>query len=103
MSNHRSIIPLSLLCSCLSHTIVAYAQQPTVPLTLDKSIPMSKVEGRIDHLAVDIAGQRLFVAALGNNSVELLDLKAGSTIGAVTATTSSGIRQAIWRQTYPRG
>src|SRR5204862_1501663 len=29
---------------------------------------------------VDIAGQRLFVAALGNNTVEVLDLKSGKTL-----------------------
>jgi DNA-binding beta-propeller fold protein YncE len=37
-------------------------------------IALRGVEGRIDHLAVDVAGNRLFVAALGNNSVEVLDL-----------------------------
>jgi DNA-binding beta-propeller fold protein YncE len=49
-------------------------------LTLDKAIPMPKVNGRIDHLAADVPGQRLFVAALGNNTVEVIDLKAGRTL-----------------------
>ncbi len=40
------------------------------------SIPMPGVEGRIDHLAVDVPGKRLFVAALGNNTVEVLDIAA---------------------------
>jgi DNA-binding beta-propeller fold protein YncE len=31
------------------------------------------VEGRFDHMAIDLAAQRLFVAALGNNSLEVLD------------------------------
>jgi DNA-binding beta-propeller fold protein YncE len=31
------------------------------------------VEGRIDHLSVDIPGKRLFVAALGNGTIEVLD------------------------------
>ena len=31
----------------------------------------------IDHLAVDLRAERLFVAALGNNTVEVLDLKTG--------------------------
>jgi DNA-binding beta-propeller fold protein YncE len=35
---------------------------------------MPGVEGRIDHLTVDINGKRLFVAALGNNTAEVLDL-----------------------------
>ncbi|HEX5400537.1 MAG TPA: YncE family protein [Verrucomicrobiae bacterium] len=46
-------------------------------LQLVRTIPLPNVEGRIDHMAVDAAGQRLFVAALGNNTVEVVDLKAG--------------------------
>src|SRR5436190_19651801 len=64
----------------LSILLSANAQGATAPLTLDKRIPLEKVEGRIDHMAADVAGQRLFVAALGNNTVEVLDLKAGKTI-----------------------
>lgn len=45
------------------------------PLTLVGTIDLPGVEGRIDHLAVDTAAQRLYVAALGNNTVEVLDLK----------------------------
>src|SRR5207247_10648765 len=44
---------------------------------------LPQVEGRIDHLAFDAAGQRLFVAALGNNTVEVLDLKSNSHIKSV--------------------
>jgi DNA-binding beta-propeller fold protein YncE len=46
------------------------------PLRLVGSIPLPRVEGRIDHLALDAHAQRLFVAALGNGTVEVLDLKA---------------------------
>jgi DNA-binding beta-propeller fold protein YncE len=35
------------------------------------------VEGRIDHFGTDDAGQRLFIAALGNGSVEIVDLQKG--------------------------
>jgi DNA-binding beta-propeller fold protein YncE len=45
-------------------------------LVLDHAISMPSVDGRIDHLTLDAAGQRLFVAALGNNSVEVIDLHA---------------------------
>jgi DNA-binding beta-propeller fold protein YncE len=48
------------------------------PLTQVGSIDLPRVEGRIDHLAFDAGGQRLFVAALGNNTVEVLDIKAGT-------------------------
>jgi len=43
-------------------------------------IELPGVEGRIDHLAVDLARQRLFVAALGNDTVEVLDLAAGKRV-----------------------
>jgi len=46
-------------------------------LHLIQTIPLPTVEGRIDHLSIDMKGQRLFVAALGNNSVEILDLNVG--------------------------
>ena len=72
------LFPALLLCSGL--VAAAKAQDATAPLTLDKTIPMPKVEGRIDHMAADAAGQRLFVAALGNNTVEVLDLKSGTTL-----------------------
>jgi DNA-binding beta-propeller fold protein YncE len=40
-------------------------------------VAMPDVEGRIDHLAIDLKTNRLFVAALGNNTVEVLDLSGG--------------------------
>ena len=46
-------------------------------LTLIRSIELPHVEGRIDHLAFDAATQRLYVAALGNNTVEVLDVSTG--------------------------
>jgi DNA-binding beta-propeller fold protein YncE len=42
-----------------------------------QTIPLPNVEGRIDHMGVDVQGQRLFVAALGNNTLEVLDLREG--------------------------
>ena len=45
-------------------------------LRLIQSIPLQGVEGRIDHLSIDLKDQRLFIAALGNNTVEIVDLIA---------------------------
>jgi DNA-binding beta-propeller fold protein YncE len=59
---------------------IVQAQTTNQLLTMDNAIPLPGVEGRIEHMAVDIAGQRLFVAALENNSVEVLDLKIGQII-----------------------
>jgi DNA-binding beta-propeller fold protein YncE len=53
------------------------------PLARVGTIDLPGVEGRIDHLAVDVEAQRLYVAALGTNTVEVLDLKAGSRVKRV--------------------
>jgi DNA-binding beta-propeller fold protein YncE len=47
------------------------------PLVLEQKIPLGEVRGRIDHLAIDLARERLFVAELGNNSLGVVDLGAG--------------------------
>lgn len=47
------------------------------PLVLVRSIEMPHVRGRIDHLTLDTTEHRLFVAALGNNTVEVIDLGVG--------------------------
>src|SRR6266478_7151933 len=46
-------------------------------LTQVQTIPLDGVAGRIDHFGLDAKGKRLFVSALGNNTVEVVDLVAG--------------------------
>jgi DNA-binding beta-propeller fold protein YncE len=46
----------------------------TGPLQLETKISLGDVRGRIDHMAVDVKRQRLFVAELGNDSVGIVDL-----------------------------
>ena len=58
--------------AALTLAMTTYAQ----PLKPVAEIPLPGVKGRIDHFGVDLAGQRLFVAALGNDTVEVIDLKA---------------------------
>src|SRR2546422_5417223 len=59
------------------------ARGPVEPLKLAQTIALEGVEGRIDHLAVDVKGMRLFVAALGNNTLEVVDLRAGKRIHSI--------------------
>src|SRR5215210_5377215 len=49
----------------------------TTALEQEQAIALPNVAGRIDHMALDPEGARLFVAALGNNTLEVVDLKAG--------------------------
>jgi hypothetical protein len=52
-------------------------------LQLDKTIEMPGVSGRIDHMAFNLKDQVLYVAALGNNSVEVVDLQKGTVIKSI--------------------
>lgn len=49
-------------------------------LALEAKIPLGDVAGRIDHMAVDLARKRLFVAELGNDSVGVVDVAGGKVI-----------------------
>jgi DNA-binding beta-propeller fold protein YncE len=51
-----------------------------VPLVLEAKIALGDVSGRIDHLAVDLARNRVFVAELGNNSVGVVDIAQGKLV-----------------------
>jgi DNA-binding beta-propeller fold protein YncE len=74
-----------IACVALCCTgIVTVAAQSPAPLKLKQTIPLLGVEGRIDHLAFDPAGHRLFVCALGNNTVEVIDLRKGERIHSIT-------------------
>src|ERR1041384_8833693 len=75
-----------LLAGCPATSKSRTAQPPNggPTLKLIQTIPLSDVEGRIDHLSVDIKDQRLFIAALGNNTVEVLDLKTRSVVHTIS-------------------
>ena len=70
---------LALLCLCVLSSLAQEVQ----PLRLLQTIPMPNVKGRIDHMDVDVKGQRLFVAGLENGSVEVVDLKAGKWLKSI--------------------
>ncbi len=53
------------------------------PLVEQQRIELPHVEGRIDHLAFDAAGERLFIAALGNGTVEVVDVARGVVAGRI--------------------
>ena len=61
----------------------APASAGPAPLVLERTIPLAGVKGRIDHLAIDPDGRRLFVAELGNGSVEAIDLATGRSAGRI--------------------
>jgi DNA-binding beta-propeller fold protein YncE len=80
LSSQTAYVAVALCCT----GIVTVAAQSAAPLKLKQTIPLSGVEGRIDHFAFDPAGERLFVCALGNNTVEVLDLRKGDRVHSIT-------------------
>src|SRR5215471_17810116 len=61
----------------LATTVIALQEPPAAErqsfLRPIATIALPNVSGRIDHLGFDAARQRLFVSALGNNTVEVID------------------------------
>jgi YVTN family beta-propeller protein len=66
------VVALAAVSALASKEPAAQTAKP--PLTLETKIPLGGVAGRIDHMAIDLARNRLFVAELGNNSVGVVDL-----------------------------
>src|SRR5438270_1034365 len=57
--------------------------QGTPTLKLSARIPLANVNGRMDHLAVDIDGQRIFATAFDNHTLEVIDARTGKQIGTI--------------------
>ena len=71
---------LPVVATLLPFCCSTYAQGPGPSsnlLTQVQTIPLDGIEGRIDHFGLDAKGKRLFVSALGNDTVEVVDLAAG--------------------------
>ena len=64
--------------------VEAQNQQGPQPLKLIQMITLPGVAGRIDHMSVDVKGKRLFLAALGNKTVEVIDLAAGKSVHTIS-------------------
>jgi len=52
-------------------------------LRMVQAIPLPGVEGRFDHFAIDLQSQHLFVAALGNDTFEVLNLRDGKRLHSI--------------------
>jgi DNA-binding beta-propeller fold protein YncE len=72
------LLTLTLLLGCDAKGEPKAGAQPA------QTIPLSNVEGRIDHLAIDPGANRLYVAALGNDTVEVIDLQEAKRLTPIT-------------------
>jgi Uncharacterized conserved protein len=80
LSSKTVYVAVALCCTA----VATVSAQNAVPFKLKETIALPGVEGRIDHLALDVAGERLFVCAAGNNTVEVLDLRKDEQTHSIT-------------------
>jgi len=82
----RSIFYYQLMLIFVFPIISCRGQQPFGENYLQqaKIISLPGVKGRIDHLDVNLNDQLLYVAAVGNNSLEVVDLKNGKVLHSIT-------------------
>ena len=73
---NRTVIALLML------GLFAHAQQPKA-LIISGRIELPNVKGRIDHFSADVKGHRLFMSALGNHTVEVLDIQNGKRLHTI--------------------
>jgi DNA-binding beta-propeller fold protein YncE len=71
-------VALAFACAVLAQP--AWSADSGQPLALERTIALAHVSGRIDHMAVDLSRHRLFVAELGNDSVDVVDLESGNLV-----------------------
>jgi DNA-binding beta-propeller fold protein YncE len=67
----------------MAAVLLAAPARAEEPLVLEATIPLGNIYGRIDHMAADVARQRLFIAELGNDSVGVVDLKQRTVLRTV--------------------
>jgi len=77
-------VSAALLLSILVFAGTRAAGQEKEVLSLEAHIPLPNVKGRIDHFGVDVTGQRLFVAAVENHTLEVADLKSVQRIHTIS-------------------
>jgi hypothetical protein len=76
---------LTVCCVALfACTAVPISAQDRQALKLVRTISLPAVTGRLDHMGVDLEKKRLFVAAVSNNTLEVVDLIGGKPIKSLT-------------------
>jgi hypothetical protein len=79
-----ALMAVGILAGRTSKTAAAQtAARDILPLQLEEQIPVPGVAGRLDHFTADAKRRRLFVSALGNNTVEVIDVFAGRVIHSI--------------------
>jgi DNA-binding beta-propeller fold protein YncE len=60
------------------------APVPPAPLTLTHTVELPGITGDFDHLAIDLKGQRLFLAGEDHKTLEIIDLKTNQSLRSLS-------------------
>lgn len=82
MNTRVLIVMAFVLCNCF-YSCKAQPSFGDGYLTMNKLVQMPGVKGRIDHMDVNVKDKVVYVAALGNNTLEVIDLQAGKVIHSI--------------------
>src|SRR6267142_7034903 len=67
-----------------STLVVSSGWAEETPFLLERKIPLGEIRGRVDHLAVDLKHNRLFVAELENDTVAVVNLDANRVMQVIS-------------------
>jgi DNA-binding beta-propeller fold protein YncE len=76
--------PFAVALAIASTLIVCSGRAEEAALLLERKIPLGEVRGRIDHLAIDLKRNRLFVAELENDTVAVIDLDSHQAVEVIS-------------------
>jgi DNA-binding beta-propeller fold protein YncE len=86
----RTVSRLALTLAAFTVVVVGFVNAQTkatsgkaAPLTLEKTIPIAGIAGDFDHFAVDLPGNRLFLAAEEHKTVEVFSLRTAARTGTL--------------------
>jgi DNA-binding beta-propeller fold protein YncE len=80
----KSLLLASVVIAAVTNIQTQTDAADVAPLQLVQTIPLPGVKGKFDHLAIDLAGHRIFIAAKINNTLEVVDLKSGRRVRSIS-------------------
>jgi DNA-binding beta-propeller fold protein YncE len=83
--NNNIINSLVLYIKQLSAKALPPPSSSSSSFSLIQSIAIPNVNGRIDHMTIDVRDQKLFIAELGNNSLDVIDLKTAKRLHSISS------------------
>src|SRR3954467_14247257 len=81
MSRGRTLLLKLLAWVALCAAMAGAAAPSPADLALVQEIELPGTQGRIDHLSIDLEHRLLFIAALGGDAVDVVDLEAARRVG----------------------